>query len=158
MRMSMKIACAVAVFALQACSEVGLFPTSGSDGSGAITIPRVILNCQSAHCRTNASAPLINVVITTSSCADPLFGGTVSSSTRSISCNGTTGCYGDITGWVSSGGPTTSIAAGTYNICACIDYTATGTPWVNCNTLGSMSNVTLSAGSGMKMMTTWVDQ
>jgi hypothetical protein len=147
---------AVAVYGLQACSDIGLLPTSGS--SGQVTLPRVILNCQTSHCRTNVNSPQINVVITTSSCADPLFGAAVSSSTRSISCNGTIGCYGEVTNWVTVSGTAATIPPGTYNVCGCIDYTATGTPWVNCNSLGSLNNVLFSADSGLKTVSSWIDQ
>ena len=143
-------------FALQACSDVGLLPTT--NGNGSVTIPRVILNCQTSQCRTNVQSPLINVIITRSSCTDPLFGGVVSASTRSISCNGTIGCYGEIYNWVTPTGSSTAIPPGTYNVCACIDYTATGTPWVNCNSLGSMNNVTFSSDSGLKTISSWIDQ
>jgi|GEM_PF-4826237 len=153
----MKRVLILVLFALQACSEAGLFPTT-TNGSAVINIPRVTANCQTSHCRTNVSSPLINFVITTSSCSDPLFGGVASSSTRSINCTGLAGCYGDANGWVSNGGSITTIAAGTYNICACIDYTATGTPWVNCNTLGELNNVTLSSASGLQMINSWTDQ
>jgi hypothetical protein len=145
------------LLALPACSDVlGLIPDSG--GQGTVSIPRVILNCQTSQCRANATGPLINVIVTTSSCTDPLFGGVVSSSTRSIFCNGTAGCYGEITSWVSDAGPTSAIPAGTYNICSCINYSGGGTPWTDCDTTGEESNVLINSSTGLQIISSWTDQ
>ncbi len=142
----MKRVLLMALFVLQACSETGLVPASG----GPLVIPRTIVNCTTAQCRTNATAPLINILITRSSCADPLFGGVVSTSTRAINCTSTLGCYGDVNGWVdANGNQTTEIPAGVYNVCGCINYSATGTPYVNCNTRAELINVMIPPTGGI---------
>ena len=153
----MKKVLLIALFALQACSGAGLLPITSGQGD-SVNIPRVILNCQSSQCRTNSSSPRINVVITTSSCSDPLFGAVRSTSTRSISCTGTSGCYGEVNGWITADGTTTTTApSGTFNVCACINYTASGTPWATCNSLGEKNNITIDANTGLQSLTTWTD-
>ena len=145
---------ASAVSSFSGCGEAAL---NGSP----VSIPRVIINCQSAQCRTNASPnPLISFMWTTSGCTAPRFGETVTASTVSMSCNGTTGCYGEVNAasWINKSGSTYTIPAGTYSICACIDYTRTGSPWqTTCNTLGQKDNVVISTSTGLQMITTWTD-
>jgi hypothetical protein len=153
----MKKVLLIALFALQACSESGLLPVTSGQGD-TVAIPRVILNCQTAQCETNSASPRINVVITTSACSDARYGGVRSTSTRSISCTGTSGCYGELGGWVSSDGAISTLPSGTYNVCACINYTASGIPWVTCNTLGEKNNVLFDGNTGLQFLTTWTDQ
>ncbi len=153
----MKKVLPIALFALQACSGSGLLPITTGQGD-ALAIPRVILNCQSSQCRTNSTSPRINVVFTTSPCASALLGELRSTSTTSISCTGASGCYGEVNGWVSPSGGSSTMPAGMYNVCACINYTSSGTPWATCNTLGEKNNISIDANTGLQSLTTWTDQ
>ena len=146
-----------ALAALQACSGSGLLPITSGQGD-SVAIPRVILNCQSAQCRTNVASPMISVYITTSLCTDAGFGKFRAASTRSISCTGVSGCYGEVNGWVGVDGSTTStLPSGTFNVCACVNYTASGLPWDTCNTTGEKDNITIDANTGLQSVITWTD-
>jgi hypothetical protein len=152
-----KVALFLLLVLIQACSATGLLPATGDDV--AVAIPRVILNCQTANCRTNVSGPRINVTITRSACTDTQFDAIASVSTFSISCTGIAGCYGEVSGWVNaSGSPVSSLSSGIYNICGCINYTNSGVPWNTCNSLGTLANVQITSGTGLKNVTGWIDQ
>ncbi len=138
-------------FAQSGCSEAA--------GSGVnVAIPRVLINCTTANCMTNATAPRMNVIITSSGCTSPFFGAVVSTSTRAINCNGTLGCQGEFSGWVDkSGSLASTLPAGTYSICGCIDYQASSTPFVKCDSSGSKDNVSISSGTGLQSISSWHD-
>lgn len=136
---------------------ISLAGCAPADPGTDVSIPSVALQCATSHCRTNVSSPYIYVVYTTSPCSDPLFGGSVSSSTRAISCNGSSGCNGTMSSWVNPVGSTSSIPSGTYNICACINYSGPG-DWSSCNTVGEIDDVSVSSSTGSQIITHWTDQ
>lgn len=110
---------ALSLAGLLACAE------SASSGTDAF-IPDVVIDCQTAKCRTAANPTMI-VLFSTSGCDEAYagYGGAVSGSTRSIACDATVGCYGELTSWVKPNGndtPTTVMPSGTYSICGRIDF------------------------------------
>lgn len=144
-------------FILQACGASGLLPSE--ENGAAVSIPRVIVNCQSSRCRANATAPLISTLITRSSCSGAYFGALLSSVTRSISCTSLSGCYGDVSGWQTSTSSASTVNEGTYNICTCILFSGAGVPWTgSCDTIGSKENVTFSSSTGLQTINIWADQ
>ena len=147
---------ALAVFGLSisiaGCSQ-------GSSGTASVTIPSVYVNCTTSHCKVNASPnPLIQVIFTTSGCTNPDFGSVASATTFQISCSSALGCYGQVTGWVNSSGATvTSLTSGYYSICARVDYNRDYPATTNGDSVGSITNVSVSNSAVNQYVTTWTD-
>ncbi len=134
---------------------------SEAANSGAtISIPHVTINCQTANCRTNSS-PVIAISITSGPCtAGRAFGEVVAKTTRSINCNGTSGCFGEPPdAWYSraTSAPTTTMPSGTYTVCACINYNSSAIPWASCDTTGEKDNVYIDSTTGPVIITGWVN-
>jgi len=135
-----------AVLTLASCAE--------SSGTGeAIPIPRVVVNCTTPHCKTNAT-PYIFVIFTTSGCQRLDFGGTVSASTASVNCTGSSGCYWQVTSWANGA---TTIPSGTYSICARIDYDRSYPDAGTNDTIGVLDDVSIGSATLTQFITTYVD-
>lgn len=145
------IASILTVLIFGGCAEV-------ADTGALVPIPRVNMNCTTSRCRTNATAPKINVVITRSGCVAPFFDAVRSTSTQSYNCTSVIGCQGEFSGWIDANGvATTKMPSGSYSICACIDYDNNSAPFVNCDSSGSKDNVFVSSVTGLQSITNWVD-
>ena len=133
------------------CAEV-------ADTGVSVPIPRITMNCTTAQCRTNSTAPKINNVVTRSGCVAPLFDAVISTSTQSYNCTSVIGCQGEFSGWINSQGTAvTKMPSGTYSICGCIDYDNNSTPFVNCDSSGTKDGVAISTTTGLQSITSWVD-
>lgn len=125
-----------------------------SSGTGeAVPIPRVVVNCTTSHCRTNAT-PYIFVIFTTSGCQRLDFGGTISASTASVNCTGSSGCYWEVTSWANGA---TTIPSGTYSICARIDYDRSYPDAGTNDTIGVLDDVSIGRNTLTQFITTYVD-
>jgi hypothetical protein len=138
-------------------TSVGCSEPAASGAS--VSIPVVVVDCTTAQCRVNTTVnPIIIAIITTSGCSAPDFGFTRSASTSSLSCNGTTGCYGQMSGWVDSAGQTTSsIPSGTYSICVRIDYDRDYPASTTGDSTGVKDNVAMGSTTANQFVTTWTD-
>jgi hypothetical protein len=123
-----------------------------------VSIPPVYVNCTTAHCMTNATPnPIMTAVITTSGCTST-FGYSRASSTTSIACTATLGCYGQFTSWVDSNGATqTTIPSGSYSICVRIDYNRDYPASTTGDTTGVKDNVVIGTPTANQFITNWTD-
>jgi hypothetical protein len=143
---------AVIVLSLSGCAEPA--------GSGEpVSIPKLFINCTTSQCRTNAAPnPRITAIYTTSGCDAPDFGSIISASTEALSCNGTTGCYGELSGWIDSeGNPVTTIASGVYSICARIDYDRDYPASTTGDSRGILDDVSVVETTSNQFIENWTD-
>jgi len=136
----------------------GLLSCAESSSGGApTTIPQIVVNCTTNACSANSS-PNIHVLITAYDCSSSE-GVAVASSSMSVSCTASAGCFATTSSWVNSSGAITTIPSGTYTICGRVDYNhnyASGV--ITDDTTSVKLNVTVSSSStGPINLTSWVD-
>jgi hypothetical protein len=140
---------------LVACAE-------SSSSEVEVRIPRVFINCTTPHCKTTPlPAFRVTAIFSTSGCQRYDFGATISGGsgeTAALSCNPTSGCYGEVTSWIdATGRPVTTMPSGTYSICARIDFNGDYPAGPAGDTLGSLDNVFVSDTTANQFLTTWTD-
>jgi hypothetical protein len=144
----------VPVMALLGCSE--------SAATGVpVPIPSVYVNCTTANCRSAISPnPKIFVTFTTSGCDNPYYGATISSSTSSITCSSSLGCYGSMTQWVDSTGASVhTLPSGTYSLCGVVDRSPESYPTQlgSEDAVGTIETVPVAATTANQLMSNWID-
>lgn len=124
-----------------------------------VSIPRVYIDCTTTRCKTPAS-PMVLVVFTTSGCDNIDYGSTISASTHAITCNGSTGCRGEISrsSWINNNGvPVSSLPSGVYSVCGLVDYNRSYPPSANGDSVGFLDNVAVVEGMGPQIIVDWTD-
>ncbi len=141
---------ALALSQLSSCAE----PSSGGTPT---TIPQIVVSCTTSACSANSS-PNVHVLITPYDCSSSE-GVAVASTSMTVSCTVSAGCYATTSSWVNSSGTITTIPSGTYTVCGRIDYNhnyASGV--ITDDTTSVKLNVNVSSAStGPINLTSWLD-
>jgi membrane protein len=148
---------ALALMSLSSCGQ------QNSSSSVEVAIPRIVIDCTSARCKSNSTSQLVvTVVFTTSGCDRSDFGGLISGgagpgANASVTCNATSGCFGQINTWVNSNGePVSVVPSGIYSLCSRIDYNGSY-PIQDADTYGVLDNVQISSQGGTQYLRSWLD-
>jgi hypothetical protein len=150
-RLSFATVVAAALGSVAGCGEVG---SAGSP----VAIPDVEIICTSSRCRS-LSAPRAIVVYTTSGCEAAQFGAVRSGSTDSVACTPGVGCRVRLFSWISPSGLVASdIPAGSYSICATLDFDRSSVePPEPGDSFSTSFDVTVGESTGLISLSSWSD-
>lgn len=139
----------IGVAFLSGCSE------SASSGQ-FVTIPSVSVACTTARCKGNTTGTAY-LTYTTSGCTNPSFGETATGSVT-VTCNGATGCTGNITSFSNTAGTATSIREGYYSACITVDFNSNYAGSAVAGDSSGASNITqIVSGSGVVTVNSFTD-